>query len=310
MDEVRRKEPFSQQVPYEASSSSSPVPSQMQYEDLQILNGASPPLASSICGRPPISGPDTPIHSSTFSTKGKNIQTGPSPFRNCYSPRNSEVSESRPTKFRRKMLDLQLPADEYIDTDEVEQYGDIKLSYNTIPSQNRNRRLGSDLGKSKVLADLNEPLHVEETAVVPSVNLLGRAGGQRDFECRDLSDKFLSSSNDVLQNSQHGSLNGPLSNSPFENGQKSEAWFCYALESGNAELYVFILLLLLFFLFFFLWGFGGRRVIFSANCHLNLLLSQSNINEVLDASTKGYMNRRPLYLPKRSKSRLLNLQRS
>ncbi|KAJ8445505.1 hypothetical protein Cgig2_031318 [Carnegiea gigantea] len=231
MDEVRRKEPFLRQVPYEASSSSSPVPSQMQYEDLQTWNGANPSLASSICGRPPYSGADTTAHSSPYSAKGKNIQAGPSPFQNCYSPRNSEVSESRPTKFRRRMLDLQLPADEYIDTDEVEQYGDTKVSDNTIPSQNKNRPLGSDLGKSKVLADLNEPLHVEETTVVSSVDLLGEAGSRRDIQCSYLSNTFLRSSKDVPQNSRHRSLNGALSNSPLENGQKSQDWFCYALDS-------------------------------------------------------------------------------
>lgn len=248
MDEIRRKEQFKRRIPYEASSSSSPVPSQLQCEDVQRWNGPRLPLANSLCCRPPISGPDT-IQSSPHSTKGKSIRAGPSPspFRNCYSPNNSEVSESRPTKSRRRMLDLQLPADEYIDPDEVEQFDDAKVSDNIRRSPDKNGnfasenngklflnypgRFDSHASKPKALADLNEPLHVEEITAVSSVDFLGCGVSHGDVQYTDPSTKFLSPSKYVPQDSHHGSLNGNWNNIPFENRPNGQDWFCYALQS-------------------------------------------------------------------------------
>lgn len=255
MDEVRRKEQFKRRIPYETSSSSSPIPSQMQYEDVQRWNGPNLPLSNSVCGRPLISAPDT-VQSSPYSAKGKSIQAGPSSFPNCYSPKNSE-SESRPTKLRRRMLDLQLPADEYIDTDEVEQYNDVKDSDDTSLSSDKNRKLAavngrlfmdnpgktecqgdgsrSDLhvSKPRALADLNEPLHVEEATSVSSVDFMRRGGSHCDVQYRDLSTRLLNSSKDAPQNLRNGSMNGTLNNVHIENRANGADWFCYALESEN-----------------------------------------------------------------------------
>ncbi|XP_021839309.1 uncharacterized protein [Spinacia oleracea] len=241
MDEVRRKEQTKQRIPYETSSSSSPVPSQMQYEDVQRWNGQNLPLSNSACGRPPISAPE----SSPYSAKGKSIQASTSSFPNCYSPKNSE-SESRPTKLRRRMFDLQLPADEYDDTDEVEQFTDVKVSNNMMsPSPDKNRKFTggngklfmefqgdtsrSDLhvSKPRALADLNEPLNVEEAT---SVDFLRR--GQCDVQYREVSarSRLISSSSDVPQN---GSMNGTLNNVHLENRSNGVDWLCYALESEN-----------------------------------------------------------------------------
>lgn len=255
MDEFRRKEQIKRRIPYETSSSSSPVPSQLQYEDVQRWNGPTFPLSNSVCGRPLISVPDA-VHSSPYSAKGKSIQAGPSTLPNCYSPKNSE-SESRPTKLRRRMLDLQLPADEYIDTDEVEQSNDVKDSDNISPSPDKNRKFATGNGKlsmvypgktecqgdasrsdlhvskSRALADLNEPLHVEEATSVSSVDFLHCGGSRRDVQFGDLSTKFLSSSKDVPQNPKNGCMNGTLNNVSFENKANGPDWFSYALESEH-----------------------------------------------------------------------------
>lgn len=261
MDEARRKEQYKRRTPYETSSSSSPVPSQLQYEDVQRWNGQNLPLSNSVCARPPISVPDT-VQSSPYSDKGKSIQAGPSSFPNCYSPKNSE-SESRPTKLRRRMLDLTLPADEYIDTDEVEQINDAKVLNNASPSPDKNRKFAVSNGKlfpdypgkmecqgnasrsdlhvnrPRALADLNEPLLVEEATSVSSVDFLRRGGNHFDAQYRDLSARYISSSKDVPLNPKNGSMDGTLNNLHLENRANGSDWFCYALESGNIGFYVF-----------------------------------------------------------------------
>ncbi|XP_074309667.1 uncharacterized protein LOC141644117 [Silene latifolia] len=216
MDEVRRSEPFKHGIQYEASSSSSPLTSQRQLDGAQRWNGSSFPLTSPCSGRPLISGLET-VQSSPNSVKGKSILAGPSPspFHNCYSPKTSEASEARPTKSRKRILDLQLPADKYIDTDEVDQFGSAKDLH---------------ISKRKALADLNEPLRVEETSTFSSFGMLGHAGSHSDLPYRDLSARLLSSSKDMLQNSKKLTLNGTSKNL-HEVRTNGQDWFCYALES-------------------------------------------------------------------------------
>lgn len=193
MDEVRRKEQFKRRIPNETSSSSSPVP----YDEMQRWNSLNIPMPNSACGRPPISTPDT-VQSSPYSAKGKNVQGVPSSFPKCYSPKNSE-SESRPSKHRRRMLDLQLPADEYIDTDEVTQVNEVNDSDYTSPSPDKNRKpvvgngklfmLQGDASKSELhvskprtLADLNEPVIMEEATSVASVEFIHPGGSNSDAQ--------------------------------------------------------------------------------------------------------------------------------
>lgn len=253
MDEVRRKEQYKRRIPCETSSSSSPVPSQMKYEDVQRWNGPNLPLTNSVYGTPPILVPET-VQSSPNSAKGKSIQVGPSSFPNCYSPKNSE-SESRPTKLRRRMLDLQLPADEYIDTDEMVQLNDVKDSYYTSSSPDKKRTSvvgngklflvqGDDASRSdlhgsrpKPLADLNEPLLVEEATSVTSVDFLRHYGGsQCDSQYREFSAKLVNTSKDVSQNPKNGTINGTSNNVHFERRTNGADWLGYALESGNINI--------------------------------------------------------------------------
>lgn len=247
MDEVIREEQFKQRIPNETCSSSSHVPSQMQREDMQRWKCPNLPVSNSACGTPPLSILDT-VQSSPCSAKGKSIQTGPSSFPNCYSPKNLE-SESRPTKHRRRMLDLDLPADEYIDTDEVVQVNDVKDSdYMSISTDKNgnfaygNRKLfmvqgdssKSDLhdNQPRALADLNDPVNVEEETSV-SVDFLHRGGSRHDAQYRDFSTRFLSSTKDSNQNLKTGSTNGALNDVHFENRVIGSDWFSYALKSGN-----------------------------------------------------------------------------
>ncbi|KAH9626166.1 hypothetical protein KSS87_017690 [Heliosperma pusillum] len=215
MDEVRRKDPLTWGMQNEASSSSSPLPSHLQFDGAQRWHGSSYPPGSPCSGRPLISGPDI-AKSSPNSTKGKSILAGPSPFPNCYSPKTSEASELRPTKLRKRILDLQLPADEYIDTDEVEQFG------------------CSSINKRKALADLNEPLHIEETATFSAFGILGHSGSHSDASYKYLPQKLLTSSKDTPQNAKKLSFNGTSNNLP-EIQANGQDWFLHALGSEQPK---------------------------------------------------------------------------
>ncbi|GAB2297160.1 hypothetical protein Dimus_031272 [Dionaea muscipula] len=241
MDEFKRKEGYKLRTPYETSSSSSPLASQIPSEYALKWNASSFPLAKEMSGRLPISaqGQDI-VQYSVNKGKGKNIQVGLVPSQNCSSPKGSEGSESRPTKFRRKMLDLRLPADDYIDIDEVEQCGEeancppdvnhrsvsesgVKLFLNHHEKIECNGddgvRSNSMQRKFNTLADLNEPVLVEEPTVFPSTEFSGTAMPR-----------------DISQNSQHGrSINEASNNVRLENKGKGQGWFSYILEAEKSR---------------------------------------------------------------------------
>ncbi|GAB4840086.1 hypothetical protein Ancab_020797 [Ancistrocladus abbreviatus] len=258
MDEFRRKEHFEQRIPYETSSSSSPLPSQIPSEDAIKWNSSSFPLVNSVSGRPPVSNSDI-IQSSPNTVKGKSTQASPIPFQNCSSPKGSEASEFRPTKFRRKMLDLQLPAIEYIDMEEVEQCGGATVSdISNCPDGNHNfgpqsgvelflshcgkiechgdaSRSDSGLKKSHTLADLNEPLQVEEVAAFPSADFLGHTIPLDGSQDQDFSSKFPGLPKDISQNSRHFSLNGNSNGGQFQNKGNGQGWFSCMFEAEQSK---------------------------------------------------------------------------
>lgn len=121
--------------------------------------------------------------------KENNRSDGLLPSQNGTSSKDCEVLESRPSKSRRKTFDLQLPADEYIDSEEGEVFQDEKVpptlgchsngnkkfetqscvtaNLNVNPSeksggQSAALRTDSHLWNRHGLADLNEPVQVEE----------------------------------------------------------------------------------------------------------------------------------------------------
>jgi hypothetical protein len=85
---------------------------------------------------------------------------------------NGDASEGRDVKGRRRMIDLQLPADEYLDTDETTNTGENTSfpPYNQLKSgrgdaSHRSYPSGSclDVKNSNGLADLNEPLKGQDS---------------------------------------------------------------------------------------------------------------------------------------------------
>ncbi|KAI3502505.1 hypothetical protein L1887_30610 [Cichorium endivia] len=107
MDEVKRKEFNKYQFPNETSSSSSFMPSQKPYEDSHKWQ---------IPSRPSIFGVEISNNSPISCSKGNN------------DSKDCEVIDCRPSKVRKKLFDLQLPAHEYIDPEDDEQVMDNQAS--------------------------------------------------------------------------------------------------------------------------------------------------------------------------------------
>lgn len=165
MDELKRKQLNREWVPIEASFSS-----QATNDDVRKWKIPSFPLAND---RPSMSVVEDNGHSPI---KGSNSQgvVGPVSWQNGASSKNVEMSEVRPTKIRRKMIDLCLPADEYIDdNEEVVEIRDHKVRVYGTSSQHPNGdvktesrgdglRIGYGSSRSNGLADLNEPFNAQE----------------------------------------------------------------------------------------------------------------------------------------------------
>ncbi|KAA8532945.1 hypothetical protein F0562_032938 [Nyssa sinensis] len=263
MDEIKRNELYKHRIPNDTSSSSTLLASQMQPEDPQKWHIPSFPLANSVSARSSISGAE--INTSPLScTKGNNTQVGASPPENGCSSKDCEVLEYRPSKVRKKLFDLQLPADEYIDTEEGEQSQDNKMSGISSYLPNRNHEIAPESGvklfpgggvkidcqrdssrsgscvRSFIgLADLNEPIQVEEATVPASVHFLGHAGCHGERKGLDLSAKpkpqFLGVPKEILQNSQHDCNNESLNILHVENEGNAREWLSHMYEPGHGK---------------------------------------------------------------------------
>ncbi|KAL5761677.1 hypothetical protein ACOSP7_017941 [Xanthoceras sorbifolium] len=262
MEEVKRKELHKNLIAAETSLSSSPLTSQITSEDARKWHIPSFPLPNSVCAKPSVSGAED-IHSPLSSMKGS-TQAGPLPFQNGTGSKDVELLESRPTKVRRKMIDLQLPADEYIDTEEGEQFRDGTIS--GMPSYlcNGNKKMVAESGanlcvgsseksgcrgdasrsdsclrSTNSVADLNEPLPVEETNNSRYLDLLGHASCDGENEGCELSAKPKSQlqglPKEISLNSHYGSSNGTADNRHLENNENGRRWFSHVLEAGPSK---------------------------------------------------------------------------
>ncbi|XP_020204415.1 uncharacterized protein LOC109789793 [Cajanus cajan] len=263
MDEVKMKDLHRNQISVETPFSTGPLASQITSEDGKKWHiSGFPIVASSTCDRPSISGIEG-IHSPLSSNKGISKQAGLFPSPNGSSSKDVEILGFRPSKVRRKMFDLHLPADEYIDTEENENPGDEKIRGTTqflsdinckpdkggdvklfcgnggkTSSQEDISRPEQSLRSGNGLADLNEPVHVEETNDVAYVPNQNHNPYQGATECSDLSSKhksrFFGLSKEDLLNSHHGTDSWARNNGYLENDRSGKMWIS-SIESGQAK---------------------------------------------------------------------------
>ncbi|KAL1569829.1 hypothetical protein AAHA92_01258 [Salvia divinorum] len=204
MEEHRRKEMHRIRPSIEPSSSSSLRGPQVPSEEAWKWHMPGFPMLNSTYERTSVSGieiANSPMSCTKWNT---NAQTGQFQFQNgSSSVKDSELLDSRPLKVRKKLFDLELPADEYIDTDEGKESPDCKGSH--VSSWPPNGRLknwpetqksvgnigaktdcridvsvsGSCLGNPIRLADLNEPIDVEEETNPSSTDFFGHSSVNR-----------------------------------------------------------------------------------------------------------------------------------
>lgn len=196
-DEIKRKGLHVGQIAVDTESR--PLPFQLTSEDAQKWHFSSIPGASSCYGWPSIS--DTkgiPLDS----PEGNSTQGSPFVHQHGGSSKLKEVLECRPSKVRRKMFDLQLPADQYIDDEELKQIENENGSSSCdIPCQGSKIVAGrsvslsnggysgiyadsarSDLHiNSRNVADLNAPIQIEDMNASASFVHAGNFFSEREI---------------------------------------------------------------------------------------------------------------------------------
>ncbi|KAB2031737.1 hypothetical protein ES319_D05G325400v1 [Gossypium barbadense] len=254
MDEIKKKQLQKNQIPIGPSLSSSPLASQITTENAHKWHIPSFPEANSICARPLISGVEH-SHSPLSFMKGSSIQAGSFLSQNGGNSKDVEVLECRPTKMRRKMFDLQLPADEYIDPEEAVQFKDDLESGMSryLPSGNGNTRpenaeklFRGDVGNTgcsgdasrclkgkNSLADLNEPIQIEETNNSAYSDCHDAYHGGRGLSVKPKQELGLSK--EISVNSHLRSDNSSTNNIHAESNGNARGFFSHVLEAGNGK---------------------------------------------------------------------------
>ncbi|XP_030552559.1 uncharacterized protein LOC115756782 isoform X2 [Rhodamnia argentea] len=201
-DEIKRKGLHIGQIA--ADTESSPLPFQLTSEDAQKWHFSSFPGASSCCGWPSIS--DTkgiPLNS----PEGNSTQGSPFVHQHGGSSKLKEVFECRPTKVRRKMFDLQLPADQYIDDEELKQIenengslscdircqgsrsvagSSVSLSHGGSAGINTDSARSDLYINSRNVADLNEPIQIEDMNASASFVHADHSISEREIRSQEL----------------------------------------------------------------------------------------------------------------------------
>lgn len=252
MNDIKRSEQR-HPIPVDISFSSSPLASQSTPDGARKWHLPNFPLAISSSG-PSVPGVED-VKSSLSSLKENNRSDGLLPSQNGTSSKDCEVLESRHSNSRRKTFDLQLPADEYIDSEEGEVFhdekvppalgchsnGSKKFETQSCVTANLNLNLEEKSGGQSAalrsdsclwnrygLADLNEPVQVEEANGsnffdLPSARDSSNGETQGPIVSSAKQENFLSSSNEGGHATNR--------NSYIENGNRREA-FPNIFEAG------------------------------------------------------------------------------
>ncbi|XP_010258910.1 PREDICTED: uncharacterized protein LOC104598504 [Nelumbo nucifera] len=265
MDELRMKELHKYTLPVETTQSSL-FSSQLSSEDAQKTRHIpSLPLVNSACSKPSVC--DSEKTQPPFSFRKENgIHTCPAPTQKGSSSKD-KLSESSSKKFPRKMFDLQLPADEYIDSEEGEPLEEEKASEisvvtnyplrNSGAAHDRDVKLSLGSGGNPGsqadslrsdsclqsthhgLADLNEPIPVEEEIVSAPVDFLHPVTCHGEIKGQSLpitpNSGFHGSSRDFFQDKQKGRDNETSSNSQRSENERSRQEWPPNLEAGQSN---------------------------------------------------------------------------
>lgn len=180
MNEFKRQDMLKGRMAVETSLASSPLASQITSEDVAKWHSPSIPLVNSSYNRRPFTSAVEGIQSPASSARVNCTQAADVPSPIGFGVKSSEILEStRPSKVRRKMFDLQLPANQYIDNDEPEQVKDDKFPEILTTTPKEDARADHQNGVIltglysgvRSVVDLNKPLEVDETTGSAHVHL-------------------------------------------------------------------------------------------------------------------------------------------
>ncbi|CAN4122115.1 unnamed protein product [Withania somnifera] len=259
MDELRRKEMHKLRSSMEPSCSSSHLGPQVPYEDVRKWHITNFPENSSFT-RPSASTSGTDVNSPFSSLKGDGGQPGQVQMQNGYSSKAADALEARPSKVRKKLFDLHLPAVDYIDTEEGGQLrendGSLHPSYpangNFLVNQESGTKFflggggcakgdsrkdaitsNSCLRSSIGLADLNEPAQLDEAS--DPVDFFGYGNNHKETRSINASAKSNPPFVALPWNSNCASPNESLSNLYNRSRGKEREWLTSAYETGNIK---------------------------------------------------------------------------
>lgn len=219
MDEFKRKELQGNHVPSETGS----LISQNTCEGARGWQITGGPLTSPSHVRPSTS---EVMLSPVSSVKGKAV----------FASQNGgslNTSGLRPSKVRRKMFDLHLPAEEYIDTDEQGPPNDDNPHVIFDDFQDQDRKAEAENGvdlffgktetglKGRRVADLNKPFPAEDMNTFPS------GESAKSNPC------FLGLPHESSLNSHCGSNSETANSFPSGRDIKARGWLSHVLEPGK-----------------------------------------------------------------------------
>ncbi|GAA0155930.1 hypothetical protein LIER_13543 [Lithospermum erythrorhizon] len=254
MEEIKTKEHCRYRGSIEPSSSSIQG-SQVPADDRRKWNLRSYPLVDSYYPRSTVPGAEN-VNSPLSYTKGNSTRVA---SQNGF-PKGFDVSEARPSKVRKKLFDLQLPADEYVDIEDDEQQ-DNNVSGHLSSTSSKEFKTASESsmkltvggvkmgglqgGFSSVshcrsstgLADLNEPINIEEVNESSPANIFshsacnGRAKGVH-FSAKPIPG-FPGLQKEAMQKSTLGNQLYSLNSMSSENKINGREWFEAGSGRGN-----------------------------------------------------------------------------
>ncbi|KAH6763101.1 hypothetical protein C2S52_020534 [Perilla frutescens var. hirtella] len=260
MEDFKRNELHKDRASMEPASSSSLQGPQVPSEEARKWHMAGFPLSNSSYGRTSVAGVEN-FSSPTSCTKGNTTHPGQLPFQNGCTAKNSEPLDSRPLKVRKKLFDLQLPADEYVDPEEEENLRGYKKSDISSYSRNGDPNNGPESGMklfpgnhavaktdcpndpsasaaclrgSIGLADLNEPIHIEEATAPSSIDFLGRTSENGETKTIHQHTKSTASYLSVAGEPVHV-RDGISMNSPIESHVNDRGWLSHVNRAGSSR---------------------------------------------------------------------------
>ncbi|KAK9278754.1 hypothetical protein L1049_028331 [Liquidambar formosana] len=168
------------------------------------------PWVNPACDRPSVSSAENIQLPLSFTEGRKSMQAGHDFDQTEGNYKYSELLESKCQKFQKRKLDLQLPANEYVDSEEGEWFEEERDS--DVPSYSLRKiskvvpETDSFLRRTTGLIDLNEPFQFEDAESLNSVDFLSPVTSHREIPNHDLSEKtntgFQVLSKETSQNTQ------------------------------------------------------------------------------------------------------------